>query len=67
MMDGPQKELIKNNYQEKKNFIKFLRVSKNWFKSQLNNSMGREAMNYLISQRKLNNKIIAEFELGLCT
>ena len=63
-LDGLEKEAYKKQLSRKEELYKILRVSKNWFVSQLNNSMGREAMNYLISQRRLNNKIIAEFELG---
>ena len=63
-LDGVEKESYKKQLSRKEELYKILRVSKNWFVSQLNNSTGREAMNYLISQRKLNNKIIAEFELG---
>ena len=63
-LDGVEKESYKKQLSRKEELYKILRVSKNWFVSQLNNSTGKEAMNYLISQRKLNNKIIAEFELG---
>ena len=63
-LDRSQEDAYKKQLSRKEELYKILRVSKNWFRSQLNNSMGREAMNYLMSRRKLNNKIIAEFELG---
>ena len=63
-LDGPQDEAYKRQLSRKEELYKILRISKNWFKSQLNNSLGKEAMNYLISQRKLSRNIINEFELG---
>ena len=63
-LDGPQDEAYKRQLSRKEELYKILRISKNWFKSQLNNSLGKEAMNYLLSQRKLSGKIISEFELG---
>ena len=63
-LDGPQDEAYKKQLSRKEELYKILRISKNWFKSQLNNSLGKEAMNYLISQRKLSRNIINEFELG---
>jgi len=63
-LNSNQEEAYKKQLSKKEELYKILRVSKNWFKSQLNNSLGKEAMNYLISQRKLNNKVINDFELG---
>ena len=63
-LDGPQDEAYKKQLSRKEELYKILRISKNWFKSQLNNSLGKEAMNYLTSQRKLSRNIINEFELG---
>ena len=63
-LDGPHDEAYKKQLSRKEELYKILRISKNWFKSQLNNSLGKEAMNYLTSQRKLSRNIINEFELG---
>ena len=63
-LDRPQEEAYKKQLSRKEELYKILRISKNWFKSQLNNSLGNEAMQYLISKRNLNNKIINDFELG---
>ena len=63
-LEGPQDEAYKRQLSRKEELYKILRISKNWFKSQLNNSLGKEAMNYLTSQRKLSRNIINEFELG---
>ena len=63
-LEGPQVEAYQKQLSRKEELYKVLRVAKNWFKSQLNNSLGVDAMRYLTSQRKLNNKIIDNFELG---
>ena len=63
-VDGPQQEAYKKQLSRREELYKILRISKNWFKSQLNNSSGKEALNYLITQRKLNSKNINDFELG---
>jgi len=63
-LDGPQDDAYKRELSRKEELYKILRISKNWFKSQLNNSLGKEAMNYLKSQRNLSSNIINEFELG---
>jgi len=62
--EGPQAEAYKKQLSRKEELYKILRVTKNWFKSQLNNSLGFEAMKYLTSKRNLSNKIIDDFELG---
>jgi len=63
-VDGPQQELYKKQLSRREELYKILRVSKDWFKSQLNNSLGKEAYHYLTSQRNLNIKNINDFELG---
>ena len=63
-VDGPQQEIYQKQLSRREELYKILRVSKNWFKSQLNNSLGKEAHHYLISQRNLNIKNINDFELG---
>jgi DNA primase len=63
-LEGPQLETYKKHLSKKEELYKILRVAKNWFKSQLNNSLGVEAMKYLISKRNFNNTIIDNFELG---
>ena len=63
-LEGPHIEAYKKQLSRKEELYKILRVTKNWFKSQLNNSLGVEAMEYLTSKRKLSNKIIEDFELG---
>ena len=63
-VDGPQQEEYKKQLSKREQLYKILRVSKNWFKSQLNNSLGKEALHYLTSQRNLNIKNINDFELG---
>ena len=63
-VDGPQQEIYKKQLSRREELYKILRVSKDWFKSQLNNSLGKEAHHYLTSQRNLNIKNINDFELG---
>ncbi len=63
-VDGPQQEIYKKQLSRREELYKILRVTKEWFKSQLNNSLGKEAHNYLTSQRNLNIKNINDFELG---
>ena len=63
-LEGHQEEAYKKQLSRKEELYKILRISKNWFKNQLNNSLGKEAMNYLLSKRNLNNKIINDFDLG---
>jgi len=63
-LEGTQAEAYKKQLSRKEELYKILRVTKNWFKSQLNNSLGLEAMKYLTSKRNLSNKIIDDFELG---
>ncbi len=63
-LEGPQVEAYKKQLSRKEELYKILRVTKNWFKSQLNNSLGSEAMKYLTFKRNLSNKIIDNFELG---
>ncbi len=63
-VDGPQQEVYKKQLSRREELYKILRISKDWFKSQLNNSLGKEALHYLTSQRYLNTKNINDFELG---
>ena len=63
-VDGPQQEIYKKQLSRREQLYKILRVTKEWFKSQLNNSLGKEAHHYLTSQRNLNIKNINDFELG---
>ncbi len=63
-VDGPQNEVYKKQISRRQELYKILRVAKDWFKSQLNNSLGKEALHYLISQRNLNTAHINDFELG---
>ena len=63
-VEGPQQEIYKKQLSRREELYKILRVSKEWFKSQLNNSLGKEAHHYLTSQRNLNIKNINDFELG---
>ncbi|MDC3171120.1 DNA primase, partial [Prochlorococcus sp. AH-716-E13] len=63
-VEGPQQEILKKQLSRREELYKILRVSKEWFKSQLNNSLGKESYHYLTSQRKLNIETINNFELG---
>ena len=63
-LDGTKDEAYKKQLSRKDALYRILRISKDWFKSQLNNSLGNEAFQYLISHRKLNSKNIDDFELG---
>ncbi len=63
-VDGPQQELYKKQLSRREELYKILRISKDWFKSQLNNSLGKDAHNYLTLHRNLNTKDITNFELG---
>ena len=48
-LEGPQVEAYKKQLSRKEELYKILRVTKNWFKSQLNNSSGFEAIKYSIA------------------
>jgi len=63
-VDGPQQEIYKKQLSKREELYKILRVSKNWFKAQLNSSKGKSALNYLINKRGLNQSIIDDFEIG---
>ena len=63
-VDGPQQEIYKKQLSRREELYKILRVTKEWFKSQLNNSLGKESHHYLTSHRNLNIKNINDFELG---
>ncbi len=63
-LEGPQEEAYKKQLSRKEDLYKILKVAKQWFNSQLNNPLGKEALKYLISQRNLNNKTINDFGLG---
>ena len=63
-VDGPQQEIYKKQLSRREELYKILCVAKDWFKSQLNNSLGSEAHHYLTTQRNLNTKTINDFELG---
>ena len=57
-LEGPQVEAYKKQLSRKEELYKILRVTKNWFKSQLNNSLGVEAMKYLTNKRNLSKKLL---------
>ncbi len=61
---GHQQEAYKKQLSRREELYKILRVSKDWFKSQLNKSSGKEAHSYLTSNRNLDIKNINDFELG---
>ena len=63
-VDGPQQEIYKKQLSRREDLYKILRISKDWFKSQLNNNLGKDALQYLTSQRNLNIETINNFELG---
>ncbi len=63
-IDGPQQEAYKKQLTEREELYKILRISKNWFKSQLHSSKGKEAFGYLFNKRKLNKSTIDDFEIG---
>jgi len=63
-LDGPQNEAYKKQLNKREELFKILNITKNWFKSQLNNKFGKNALDYLINQRNLNKFTIEEFELG---
>ena len=63
-LDGPQNEAYKKQLNKREELFKILNITKNWFKSQLNNKFGKNALDYLINQRNLNKLTIEEFELG---
>ena len=63
-LDGPQNEAFKKQLTKREELFKILRITKNWFKSQLNNQLGKNALDYLLNQRNLDKNIIEDFELG---
>ena len=63
-LNGPQQEDYKRQLTKREALYKVLRISKNWFKSQLNNDRGLFAFDYLKKNRKLNHSSIDDFEIG---
>ena len=63
-LDGPQQESYKKQLSKREELYKILRVANKWFRSQLNSSLGEEALSYLLSQRNLSSKNVNDFELG---
>ena len=63
-LNGPQQEDYKRQLTKREALYKVLRISKNWFKSQLNNDRGLFALEYLKKNRKLNHSSIDDFEIG---
>ncbi len=63
-LDGPKQDLYKKQLSRREELYRILLVAKNWFKSQLHNTLGKEAYTYLIESRKLDRSTIDEFELG---
>ena len=63
-VDGPQQEEYKKQLTKRDELYKILRIANNWFKSQLYNSCGKKAYDYLINERKLSKSTIDQFELG---
>ena len=63
-IDGPQNEAYKKQISKREELYKVLRLSKNWFKSNLYSSQGKKALEYLINNRKLNKSTIDDFEIG---
>tara|TARA_Y100001970_G_scaffold288149_1_gene414646 strand:- start:20975 stop:22996 length:2022 start_codon:yes stop_codon:yes gene_type:complete len=63
-LEGPQNEAYKKQISKREELYKVLRISKNWFKSQLYATKGEMALEYLINNRKLNKFTIDDFEIG---
>ena len=63
-IEGPQKEAYQKQLSKRDELFRILRVAKNWFKTQLNSPIGKEAFDYLICNRNLDLKDINKFELG---
>ena len=63
-IDKKKQEEFKEQLSKRDELFKILRVAKNWFKTQLNNTVGNEAINYLYKERNLNKQTIDQFELG---
>jgi len=63
-VDRPKQEEYKKQLSKREELFKILRITKDWFKTQLNNELGKEALNYLFQKRNLNKKTIDDFELG---
>ncbi len=63
-VEGPQQEEFKKQLSRREELFKIHKISKDWFKSQLHNSLGKDALNYLIKKRNLSKEAIMDFELG---
>ncbi len=63
-VEGSHKEDFKKQLSKREELFRILKKTKDWFKSQLYNSRGSEALNYLITHRKLTKDTIEGFELG---
>ena len=65
-LDGPQNEAFKKQFTKREELFKILRITKNWFKSQLNNQLGKNALDYLVNQRNLDKNIITSDQHRPC-
>ena len=63
-VNGPNQEEFRRQLSQREELFKILKLTKDWFKSQLKNNKGNDALNYLLTDRKLNKKTIDDFELG---
>ena len=63
-LNSSEEEAYKKQLSRKEDLHKILGAANNWFKSKLNSSVGKEAMEYLKIQRKLDSETINQFELG---
>tara|TARA_Y100000589_G_scaffold26733_1_gene22182 strand:+ start:4081 stop:6108 length:2028 start_codon:yes stop_codon:yes gene_type:complete len=63
-IDGSKQEEYQRELSRREELFKILRLSKNWFNSQLKTPSGKDALDYLLNERKLNLENIENFELG---
>ena len=63
-LDGPEQKFLSKQLSQREELYRILRISKDWFKSQLFYPQGNYALDYLINNRNLDKSTINNFELG---
>ncbi len=63
-VDGPQQERLREQLSRRDHLYRVLALASGWFRSQLKNISGKNALSYLLEQRGLSRSTIESFELG---
>ena len=63
-VEGPQQERFRQQFSRREKLYRVLNLAKEWFRRQLNEKKGINALEYLKSSRNLSDSTIISFELG---